>query len=351
MVVVHNSREENLQILRFFAAALVLVTHITFYIRERINHSFEIWNGGEIGVPIFFIISGFVMYLSGSRLTKDFTGAKSFICRRIARVFPLYWLMTTLKIVLAFLIPAAILHNRPDVLSVLGSYLLFPMFNGEGDIRPLHGVGWTLLHEMMFYYIFSLSLLFHKSSIAFCSTVIVGLWCLGLFISFNSAFWRVCVSELNLLFVVGMVLASIYTNGFKFSIFFAWGFLLVGCFISFSSEYRYWQHHYIGSFNVGAILIVAALLSLRLNYYPRLKIMLIKLGDGSYSLYMIHPVIAPAVCVLLYKLHITSEYLILFIGCVVCLISGQIMYHFIESPLNKRAGRLLTRVLVSPRIA
>lgn len=341
MVTVHNSREENLQILRFVAAALVLVTHITFYIRERVNHSFDIWNGGEIGVPIFFIISGFVMYISGARLEKNIEGAKYFIRRRIARVFPLYWLMTTLKIVLAFLVPAAVLHNRPDVLNVLGSYALFPMFNAEGDIRPLHGVGWTLLHEMLFYYIFSLSLVFRRTPIIFSSCVITVLWLLGFLFSFNSALWRICVSELNLLFVVGMLLAAAYKNGFKVPKISACVLLLIGLLMFLSKDFRALQHHYIGSFNIGAILIVTALLSLQFTVLPKLKILLIKLGDSSYSLYMTHPILAPAICLILYKLHITSPYLILLIAMMICLFAGHFIYKFIEKPLNARATKFL----------
>jgi len=137
MATARNERDGNLQILRFVAAALVLVTHITFYIHERIIGEVEIWHGGEAGVPIFFVISGFVMHLSGERLPRNSDGAKTFLRRRIARVFPLYWLITTLKIVIAVIAPAAILHNRPDLLRAICSYILFPVLNDAGEVRPV----------------------------------------------------------------------------------------------------------------------------------------------------------------------------------------------------------------------
>jgi exopolysaccharide production protein ExoZ len=112
--------EENLQMLRFFAAALVLATHLTFYIKERVDSSFVIWHVGEAGVQIFFLISGVVMYLATVHTPRSFSGATYFLSRRIARVFPLYWLMTSIKVAFALVVPAAVLHNKPDFLHILG---------------------------------------------------------------------------------------------------------------------------------------------------------------------------------------------------------------------------------------
>uniref|UniRef100_UPI0011125C03 acyltransferase family protein n=1 Tax=Acinetobacter baumannii TaxID=470 RepID=UPI0011125C03 len=74
-----QNRNDNLQMLRFFAAAFVLLTHITFYIHERVDNSIEIWHVGEVGVPIFFVISGFVMHLSATRIPLNSEGARIFM--------------------------------------------------------------------------------------------------------------------------------------------------------------------------------------------------------------------------------------------------------------------------------
>jgi len=337
----HAARDENLQILRFVAAALVLVTHITFYIGERIQNGFPLWNGGEAGVPIFFVISGFVMQLSGSRLSRDATGARQFLRRRVARVFPMYWMMTTLKLAVAIAVPAAVLHNRPDLLSTLASYALFPMLNAEGEVRPLHGVGWTLLHEMFFYYVFALALWLRQLPLLFCSIVIGGLWLIGLAVDEQAAFWRVCFSSLNLLFLCGMVLGALYQRGRQLPPVAALAGLAAAVWMLSSADFRALNHALLASFNVGAVLLVGSVLSLHTAAAPRLRAGLAALGDSSYSLYMIHPILAPALCVMLAKLHLRSPYVVLTLVALLCVAIAHLVYRLVEQPLNRSAVRLL----------
>ena len=344
MAISKNERIENLQILRFVAAALVLVTHITFYIHERINNAIGFWHGGEIGVPIFFVISGFVMYLSGEKLPRNTEGAKLFLRRRVARVFPLYWLITTLKIAIALIAPAVILHNRPDILSVLGSYALFPMLNDEGQVRPIHGVGWTLLHEMLFYYVFSISLLLRQSPYVFTSLIIVSLWVIGLFVHAESALALVCFNSINLMFVAGMMLASIYKNGFQFPRGLALALLFVGIALIMSPDLGALRRALIGEFSIEAIMIVAALLSIQISALPKLKRLFATLGDSSYSLYLMHPILAPGIVLALYKLEIHSLYVILPLTFVACVGIAHFVYGYIENPLNIKAGKSLERL-------
>jgi peptidoglycan/LPS O-acetylase OafA/YrhL len=70
-----SARDENVQILRFVAAALVLVTHISVYYQERLFPGAGTWSAGASGVSLFFVISGLVMYISSVGLPRDSTGA------------------------------------------------------------------------------------------------------------------------------------------------------------------------------------------------------------------------------------------------------------------------------------
>ncbi|MDY7547887.1 acyltransferase [Glaciimonas sp. CA11.2] len=342
-----NVRDENLQILRFVAAALVLVTHITFYIHDRINLGSGVWHGGESGVPIFFVISGFVMYLSGQKLSKNADGAKRFLRRRIARVFPLYWLITTLKVTIALIIPALILHNRPDLLSVIGSYVLFPMLNAVGEVRPIHGVAWTLLHEMLFYYVFALSLFLRQPTFVFTSLIIVGMSVIGLFVRAESALAQVCFNTINLMFVSGMALALGYSKGFRLPKGLALTLLGLGLAILLIPYVRDLRHYFVGDFHVEGVMIVAALLSIKMSIFPNFKKLLVQLGDSSYSLYMIHPILAPAICVILLKFYIQSAYLILPIAFVSCVCIAHFVYRYIETPLNTRMRNFLEKIFTS----
>ena len=343
----HSARNENLQILRFVAAGLVLITHITFYIHERVDSSVDIWHGGEAGVPIFFVISGFVMYLTGEKLPRNSDGAKLFLRRRVARVFPLYWLITTLKLAVAVVAPAAILHNRPDLLHTLGSYILFPMLNEEGRVQPLHGVAWTLLHEMFFYYIFSVCLLLRKSPLVWGSVTIGALWLVGLVVPAESALARVSFSEINLMFVVGMVLAWLHKRTYRLPHAVALLFLFTGIAMLAVPDFTTLRNKLIGGFSIEAVFLVAALLSIKFAALPKSRMLLAKLGDSSYSLYLIHPILAPAVALILFQFYIRSAYLILPMTFVICVGTAHLVYRFVENPLNIKVGRLLDRVFTN----
>ncbi|KPM56634.1 acyltransferase [Frankia sp. CcI49] len=83
--------------LRGIAALLVLVVHVAFYsgLTTGDNAIGTYVARGEIGVEIFFLISGFLLYrpfaaahLSGRRAPD----APAFFVRRLLRIIPLYWL-------------------------------------------------------------------------------------------------------------------------------------------------------------------------------------------------------------------------------------------------------------------
>ncbi|MBM5574878.1 acyltransferase [Deefgea sp. CFH1-16] len=206
---------KKLQMLRFIAAFMVLIVHVNFYTHERVDQLGYVWAPGSQGVQIFFLISGFVMLLSADKLKYGLSSSVFFLKRRIVRIVPMYWIFTTAKLILALVLVDVAMHNRPRLLYTLGSYLLFPVSSADGGIAPLHGVGWTLLHEMFFYYLISISILLGWSAFRFTSIAIVVLFSCRFFFDFDSAFFRVVTSENNLHFVFGMLLAKIYLSGFR----------------------------------------------------------------------------------------------------------------------------------------
>src|SRR5215203_3752953 len=93
---------ESLQVIRGFAALLVLLFHVTLNLKA--NYSVNFLNGffefGNSGVEIFFVLSGFIISYTSSQLIG--TGEpKKYVIKRLARVYPIYWIVTT-----ALLIPA-----------------------------------------------------------------------------------------------------------------------------------------------------------------------------------------------------------------------------------------------------
>lgn len=76
----------SLQYLRAFAAIWVLLTHVLQLCEVRPNGVF--W-AGQWGVDIFFLLSGFIIYIT----TKEKSSWVNFGIKRIFRIYPAYLLI------------------------------------------------------------------------------------------------------------------------------------------------------------------------------------------------------------------------------------------------------------------
>lgn len=103
---------------------------------------------GHLGVPIFFVLSGFVMVLTAPRGAVTAKAAGKALARRLLRLYPPYLLSIVVALV-ALLIkggwPAGGGYS-------LAAHLLF--IQGLLQFEPLNGVYWTLTIEIQFYLCF-----------------------------------------------------------------------------------------------------------------------------------------------------------------------------------------------------
>ena len=113
---------------------------------------------GAIGVDVFFVISGFVMTISSSRLLRKQHPSRIFLWRRLLRVAPLYWLVTATKLLLIAALPRLLASYRVSLWNGIASFLFVPSLNPKGLIRPVITLGWTLNFEMAFYLLFAFAL-------------------------------------------------------------------------------------------------------------------------------------------------------------------------------------------------
>ncbi len=177
----------SLQILRFLAAFMVFFSHI--------EDRYENWEqkyhlvvprlglDGQLGVDIFFVISGFVMgYVTFDKF-GTMGASRKFIADRVSKVVPLYWALTLLQC--AVFIASSHLGGhlnleRLNLGELLKSLSFIPYFNVEGKHRPLLGQGWTLDFEMAFYAVVAASLFLRRSwAIAAITGTFVLVWFLG----------------------------------------------------------------------------------------------------------------------------------------------------------------------------
>ncbi|AMR33952.1 hypothetical protein A0256_22135 [Mucilaginibacter sp. PAMC 26640] len=130
-----HKRFETIDLLRGIAAISVCFFHFGFF------------RYGCTGVDLFFIISGFVIFMSIKRATS----VKEFWISRFIRLYPSYWLSIVIGI-----ISVKLLSNISPSLNfrhILGNITMFqPIFRTE----YISSVYWTLYVEMLFYIIITI---------------------------------------------------------------------------------------------------------------------------------------------------------------------------------------------------
>jgi exopolysaccharide production protein ExoZ len=327
----------GLQVLRAMAAVLVLITHSGFYASERLDRSFTYWKTGAAGVDLFFVISGFVMVYSSVNLIGDRKGWLVFSQRRVIRIVPMYWLATTVKLVVMVLAGEFVLHARLSPLDTVTSYLFLPTRNSDGNVVPLLGVGWTLNFEMMFYLLFAMALSLRASVFKFVGTVLFIMATGALFKRDN---WPVASFYLNpivLEFFFGMLIARACLRGKHLPRGAAVLSVSAGLLLLLVFHVTIWHTFLPG---LAAAMVVGGIVGLEawLTWIPG---WLIYLADASYVIYLFHPLVAPAAPMILSKLNMPYPLLSIALSICFALLAGCFIHKLVEKPVTLGLKRAL----------
>jgi exopolysaccharide production protein ExoZ len=154
-MVVGAERRTEIQWLRALAAGEVVLCHSDLLTKHfsdyRLIDSAWFQLLGGIGVELFFIVSGYVICMRAPSAGT----AWAFFRSRLRRLYPMYWIFTSLVVLTYGINPLWRLNNfDTGFVSFASSYLILPQWG-----FPILGVGWTLEHEMMFYLFVALVML------------------------------------------------------------------------------------------------------------------------------------------------------------------------------------------------
>lgn len=208
----------SLQALRIFAAFIVLLFHIIYIYSDKVGTGgFEsLFNFGKSGVHLFFVLSGYVMYLIHKKdIGKGLNIGKSFAWKRFIRIYPTYWIITSVIVVSMFFLPGEVKAYKFDFWYIFQSYSLVEAgFMDDGN--PILTVAWSLFHEIKFYTLFFLLIVIKNKKIRSWMIYLVIL--LTLVNSFDPMLLgsnhvvSYYFSGLNFLFLFGIISAWIVEN-------------------------------------------------------------------------------------------------------------------------------------------
>jgi peptidoglycan/LPS O-acetylase OafA/YrhL len=137
--------------LRAIAAVGILVHHTAYASRGALSEVFGAYFAElNVGVFIFFVISGFLLYHPFARAhlsTRPAPQARGFWIRRAARIYPAYWVAL---IVGMYLVPAHFIAFSSTKETVL-NFLLLQRYTRSANIYAGLPQSWTLVIEVSFY--------------------------------------------------------------------------------------------------------------------------------------------------------------------------------------------------------
>jgi exopolysaccharide production protein ExoZ len=349
------SKLPNIQILRAIAALAVVLYHCgieSMAVCSGFGQScnYDYWNGGY-GVSLFFMISGFIMVATSWNAFSQPGASLDFMRRRIIRIVPLYWLLTTVAVVGIYFVPSMLSVPVLDSGYVAASYLFWPVPRINGLVRPVANLGWTLNLEMMFYAVFSIALLFSRRmglALAICFLLALTLMqTTGIFAqdgSFSSVPLNFWADPIILNFIVGMLAAVVYKKGFHLSfsnaiLLFAASIVLLAVIHELSpAPSPHPENHIMSRLGTALppmFLFLAAALGPQVNTAKVIWRAGLLVGDASYSIYLVHPFALRTLTKLWIKM--VGDHLPVWsfnvLSLLVALAAGLTCYAFVERPL------------------
>jgi peptidoglycan/LPS O-acetylase OafA/YrhL len=345
-----QTRLYNIQALRGIAVLLVVLLHM--YATEKKYSPDQILPDflqlGAMGVDIFFVISGFIMVTVTHNKPAQWQLATQFLLSRATRIYPTYWLISALLLVISVFFPGITTPLASDGFFVIRSLLLYPQ-----EHLPLLMVGWTLIHEMFFYLVFTVLLLLPANMRYGCLL----LWAVGTAMGYQQ--WHPAVTQpelallfnpLSLEFISGCFL-GLFAQHFRIPLarmFFYSGLLILAViwavWINHSAEPIPTEMNRFYYFIAPCVLMTLGCIAMD-QQVLRLSRWLEILGDASYSIYLTHILVLSSLCKVWQFFPYRESWIdnVFFIPMTLAATFsvGMLFFYYVEKPLLTSTRKLI----------
>lgn len=332
----------NVQALRAIAASLVVLFHL-----KEMVHALGLppayFEFAALGVDLFFVISGFIMVHTIDPVRTD--GVK-FMKNRVARILPLYWVMTFLVFAIALTAPALLKSTAANPLDLIRSLLFIPYARSDGQMMPVLFLGWSLNYEIFFYLILSVALFAGKGRHCFELAIVAILALVAsrwMFTSEPGSLLWFYSNPKMLEFVAGMLIGLAYHRLPRIG---NWAMCGVAAgFVWLIVTPILFQNTISTLSATGAcsLILISSLAGERAGMVADWPVVT-TLGDASYSLYLVHPLITQAAIAIWVKftdgnLHVAAISLVLV--PILTMAFAVLTYRQVEMPLSRGMRRVL----------
>jgi peptidoglycan/LPS O-acetylase OafA/YrhL len=340
MINKEQKRFGELDALRGIAALMVVFFHFTM------NYN-ALFKFGVAGVDLFFIISGFVIFMSINN-TKT---AKDFIISRVSRLYPTYWTCVTFTficIIFYHLLENKIFSNAIFI-KYLGNLTMFQKYLRMSDMDDSY---WTMIIEMLFYIfillLFSLKILRHIKFIGFSLCLIVTFFTYFFYYTFsvvNIIIRGIPLFQFIPLFFAGIIFYDIYTNKKKLFLNYS---IIIFCFCCQLILFPYagGSHRFISFYEyLGMLCLFFSLFIAFVNNKLQFIVNKVSLyfGKISFALYLIHQSISTNFIIpfLTEKLNLNFWIAITLINLPIVVGIATFITYKIELPYSRKLKEIL----------
>ena len=346
----------SIQFLRGFAALAVVIHHTGGYVKRYyeptllFKDSFSI---GFAGVDLFFVISGFIIHFTSKNYLNNPSKLKEYLQKRFIRVYPIYWIITTILFVSSWLI-VQILHKNifsigyPEtIITYVQTYTLFPL---HFAINP---VTWTLSYEIFFYLCFALMIISKRLWIIPALILAVSFYNIFInipeIIEVQLSYFNFIFSGYNFEFMLGYLIYQFYEK-IKLSNIISVILLIISISIIVFFGYEigdYDSYKRVLTFGLPSGIILLSLLNLEKNEAISFPKFSLTLGDASYALYLIHfPMMLlmnKLPQILGYNLTANQEVLYSYFIIISIIFTSIYVHKWIEMPVAKKLNGFLKK--------
>ena len=350
------ARLETIQFLRGVAVVVVVISHAMHELAALLEGHLRSFDEkrfpGDFGVDLFFVISGFIMVYVCRDLFARPGAMADFVRRRLVRIVPLYWIMTTMMIGVVVLLPNNVDTATNDPGQWLASYFFIPYQRlSDGLVRPVLGLGWSLQYEMLFYGLFALGLLFpRRYAIPLVTGLIFAAWFVGDHLTGAGALAQFLSRPIIFEFVAGMFLGWVFVAGQRVPLNLCLGLGIIGVGLLFAApafdDIVDLSRHIV--YGIPALLILAAFILPPEAEHVRVGRAALEVGETSFATYLTHPFVLGLMSLVASRLDLpvlvgpqifSAGYVI--VACLACVTVGYLVHHHLDLPLTRRIGVML----------
>ena len=344
----------SIQFLRGFAALAVVVHHTGGYVKRYFEPTLlfeDKFSIGFAGVDLFFVISGFIIHFTSKNYLNNPSKLKEYLKKRFIRVYPIYWIITTILFISSWLIVEILDKNifsigYPNTLiAYIQTYLLLPL---HFAINP---VTWTLSYELFFYLCFAILIISKRLWIIPALILAVSFY--NIFINIPEIvevklnYFNFIFSGYNFEFMFGFLIYPLHEK-IKLSNIISVILLIISISIIALFGYDigdYDSYKRVLTFGLPSGLILLSLLNLENNNAISFPKITLTLGDASYALYLIHfPMMLlmnKIPQILGYNFSAIQEVWYSYFIIISMVISSIYVHKWIEMPVAKKLNSLL----------